>query len=85
MSCLAASHCIQGIFAVTWILCASCGSSATSEEASRHGGVGGASGGGARDAMGANAPEAMAQTPALGKWVIVAGTYHSGVWRYVEP
>jgi hypothetical protein len=35
--------------------------------------------------MGANAPEAMAQTPALGKWVIVAGTYHSGMWRYVEP
>ncbi len=33
------------------------------------------------------APFGMASSydPALGKWVIVAGTYHSGMWRYVEP
>jgi hypothetical protein len=81
MSALAASHPIQGLFAVTWILCASCGSSATSEEAPRDAGVDGASRGGARDAMGANTPEAMAQTPI--DPCVEAGTCPFGVWEAV--
>jgi hypothetical protein len=33
------------------------------------------------------APFGMASSydASMGKWVIVAGTYHSGMWRYVEP